>query len=158
MTKPRFGTLHPEREVEEGEGHIADPPNPPAMGRDTNIGALQDIVALQRTLAKRLDLFVQQRADPADLRPRDAQAKALHELVDATRGDAAHIGLLHDRHQRLLTAPARLQKRWEAAALPELGALQLDLPGSGVPRPGAIAIAPRRPVLGALTKPSADQL
>ena len=72
-------------------------------------------------VAKRLHLLFEQRADPDDLAPRDPQPKRLDELVDTPRRDAAHIGLLHDRHQRLLRAPARLQERRKVAALPELG-------------------------------------
>jgi hypothetical protein len=53
--------------------------------------------ALQRPGPKRLDLLIQPGADPADLRAADAQAQALHELIDAPRGDAADIGLLDHR-------------------------------------------------------------
>jgi hypothetical protein len=95
----------------------------------------------------------------AHLRARDPQPKALDQLVDAAGRNAAHIGLLDDRQQRLLGAPARLQKPREVAALPQLGDLQLDLPGPRVPAPGPIAIAVRRAVLGpALPVTGADQL
>jgi hypothetical protein len=114
------------------------------------------VVALQRALTKRLDLLIQQRADPADLRLGDPQPETLDELVDAPGRHAAHIGLLDHRHQRLLAAPARLQKRREVAALAQLGDLQLDLPGPGVPAARPIAVAMRRAVLGALTQRGAD--
>jgi hypothetical protein len=117
-----------------------------------------DIVALQRALAERLDLLIEQRADPADLALGDPQPKRLDELVDAPRRDAAHIGLLHDCHQRLLRTPARLQERRKVAALPQLGDLQLNLPGPRVPPPRAIAVSPRRAILAALTEPGSDQL
>jgi hypothetical protein len=116
------------------------------------------VAALQRPLAKRLHLLVQQPGDPADLGLADPQAQALDELIDAARGDAAHIGLLHHRHQRLLGALARLQDRREIRALADLGDLQLDLPGPGVPPPRAIAIAVRGAILGALPVLGADQL
>jgi hypothetical protein len=68
------------------------------------------VAALQRPLAERLHLLIEQPGDPADLRLRDPQPEALDELIDAPRRDAAHIGLLDDGHQRLLAALARLQK------------------------------------------------
>jgi hypothetical protein len=69
------------------------------------------VAALQRALPKRGHLLVQQRGDPAHLRPADAQAEAFDQLIDPARRDAAHVGLLHDRPERLLGALARLQKR-----------------------------------------------
>jgi hypothetical protein len=116
------------------------------------------IAALQRPLAERLDLLVQHPGDPAHLRPGDAQPERLDELIDAPSRDAADIGLLHDRDQRLLGALARLQEARKVAALADLGDLQLDLPGAGVPSPSSIAVAMRRAVLGALTTGSPDQL
>jgi hypothetical protein len=41
-----------------------------------------DVVALQRALQERLDLLVECRADAADLRARDPQSQALHQLID----------------------------------------------------------------------------
>ena len=61
-------------------------------------------------------------------------------------------------HERLLGALARLQERREVAALTDLGDLQLDLPRAGVPPPRPVAVAMRRPVLGALPVLCADQL
>src|SRR5829696_4129716 len=60
------------------------------------------IAALQRPGPERLDVLIQRLADAADLRATDAQPEALHELVDAARRDAADIGLLDDRDERLL--------------------------------------------------------
>jgi hypothetical protein len=79
------------------------------------------VAALERALPERLDLRVEQRRDPRHLRARDPQPERLHELVDAAGGDAAHVGLLDDRDERLLGAPARLQEAREVAAPPELG-------------------------------------
>jgi hypothetical protein len=60
------------------------------------------VAALQRALPERLDLLVQQPSDPADVRLADPQPERLDELIDAARGDAADIGLLDHRDQRLL--------------------------------------------------------
>jgi hypothetical protein len=125
---------------------------------DLGIQEQIDIAALQRPAAERLHLLIQPSADAADLRPADAQAQALDELVDAPRAHAAHIGLLHDAEQRLLGALARLKKRREVAALTDLGDLQLDLARPGIPPPAPIAVAMRGTVLGALAVLGADQL
>jgi hypothetical protein len=103
-------------------------------------------------------LLVEQPGDAADLRLGDPQPKRLDELIDAPGQDAAHVGLLHHRHERLLRALARLQKRWEVAALADLRDLQLDLPGPGIPAPRAVAVAMRRAILGALAALRANQL
>ncbi len=117
------------------------------------------IGTLQRPLPERLDLLVEQPGDPAHFRPTDAQPEALDELVDPARGDAAHIGLLHHRHQRPLAAPARLQEARKVAALPQLGDLQIDLARARVPAPRPIAVAVRGPVIGpALAELGPDQL
>jgi hypothetical protein len=68
------------------------------LGVDEQIG----VAALQRALAKRLDLLVEQPRDPRHLRLADAQPETLDELIDAARRDAADIGLLNHRDQRLL--------------------------------------------------------
>src|SRR5436190_3508269 len=105
------------------------------------------VAALKRAGAERLDLLIQPSADPRHLAARDAQPQRPHQLVNAPRGDTAHIRLLHDRHQRLLRALARLQKRREIAALPELRDLQLNLPSPRVPPPRPIPVAMRRPII-----------
>ena len=61
------------------------------------------VAALQRPLAERLDLLVEQPGDPADLALGDPQPEALDELIDPPRRDAADIRLLDDRRP----APAR---------------------------------------------------
>ena len=104
-------------------------------------------------------MLVERLADPADLRLRDPQAEALDELVDAAGRDPADIGLLNNRQQRLLGAPARLEDAREVAALAQLGDLQLDLPRAGVPAPRSIPVAMRGAILGpALTMAGPDQL
>jgi hypothetical protein len=125
------------------------------LGVEEQIG----IAALQGTLAKRFDLLVEQTADARHLRARGPQPERLHQLVDTAGRDPAHIGLLDDRHQRLLTAFARLQEAREVTALPELRDLQLDLAGTRVPTPRPIAVAVRRAVIGtALAELGPDQL
>jgi hypothetical protein len=126
-----------------------------SLGVEEQVG----VATLQRPGPKRLDMLIQRRADAADLRLRDPQPEALHKLIDAPRRDPADIGLLDDRKQRLLRAPARLQEAREVAALPDLRDLQLDLARPGIPAPGPIAIAMRRTILGpALTALSTHQL
>ena len=134
-----------------------------AMGDDERLGdhaaAVADLLdlgveeqirvaALERAVPERLDVLIQRRADPAHLRARDPQPERLDQLVDPAGRNAAHIGLLDNRQQRLLGTPARLQKAREVAALPQLRDLQLDLAGPGVPTAGPIAIAVRRAVIG----------
>src|SRR4051812_8709594 len=116
------------------------------------------VAALQRPLAKRLDLLVEQPRDPTALALADAQPEPLDELIAPPRRHAADIGLLDDRDERLLGALARLQEAREVAALTDLRDLQLDLPGPRVPPPRPIAVAMRRPILGPLAVSRADQL
>ena len=116
------------------------------------------VAALQRPLAERLDLLVEQPGDPADLALGDPQPEALDELIDAPGRDAAHVGLLHHAHERLLAALAGLQEAREVAALADLRDLQLDLARARVPAPRPIPVAMRRSVLGPLPVGGADQL
>jgi hypothetical protein len=116
------------------------------------------VAALQRPLTERLDLLVEQCRDPADLALGDPQPQALDELIDAPRRDAADIGLLYHRDQRLLAALARLQEAREVAALADLRDLQLDLTRPRVPPPRPIPVAMRRSVLGPLTMSGPNEL
>jgi hypothetical protein len=68
------------------------------------------VAALQRPVAERVDVLIQRAADPAHLALTHSQAEALDELIDPPCRDAADIALLDHRQQRLLRAPARLQK------------------------------------------------
>lgn len=126
---------------------------------DLRVNEQVGVAALQRALSERGHLLVKQPRDPRDLRARDPQPQALDELVDATRRDTAHIRLLNHRDERLLRALARLQEAREVAALAQLGDLQVDLTGPGVPTPLAITVAMRRAILGTtLTALGTDQL
>jgi hypothetical protein len=79
------------------------------------------VAALERPLAEGLDLVVEQAADARDLGARAPEPERLDQLVDPPGRDAADIGRLDDRHERLLRALARPQEAREVAALPELG-------------------------------------
>ena len=101
--------------------------------------------ALQRPLTEHLDLLVQAGAQPRHLVLGHAHPELLDYPVDLARGDAVDVGLLDDRDQRLLGAPARLQKRRKVSrARPQPGDRQLQLAHARVPRPLPVAIAPRR--------------
>ena len=65
---------------------------------------------------------------------RDAVALVVREPIDLARRDAVDVGLHHDRHDRLLTAPPRLQKRRKVRRpRPRLGNQQLDLADARLP-------------------------
>jgi hypothetical protein len=104
---------------------------------------------LQRPLAEQLDLLIQrpaQRRDPVLGHPIDPQL--LDEPVDLAGRDPVHVRLQHDRDDRLLRAPARLQKRREIRrARPLLRDQQLDLPNPRLPPPRPVPIAMRQPRL-----------
>ncbi len=117
------------------------------------------IGALQRTRPERLHVLIERLTDAADLALGNPQPEALDQLVDAARGDPAHIGLLDDRQQRLLGPPARLQEAREVAAAAQLGDLQLDRPRPRLPLPRPITVAMRHPIIRTpLTELGADQL
>jgi Histidine kinase-like ATPase domain len=133
----------------------------PAVAHLLDLGVEEHIrvAALQRPGPERVDVLVQRRTDATDLAPGNAQPEALDQLVDASCRHAAHIRLLDHCQQCLLRAPARLQKRREIAALPDLRDLQLDFARPGVPAPSPIAVAVRGPVRGPpLAALSPDQL
>ena len=91
--------------------------------------------ALQRPLPERRHLLVQAPAQPADLVLAHPHPELLDHAVDLARGDAVDIGLLDDRDQRLLGAPARLQKAREVRrARTQLRDRQLELADARVPR------------------------
>jgi hypothetical protein len=115
-------------------------------------------VAFDRALEEGVHALVDLIAQAAHLTLRDAgHAESLDQLVDAAGRDALDVGLLNYRRQRLLGDPARLQETREVAALPELGDVQLDRPGAGLPDPVAIAVALRQPVRRALAIAGAGQ-
>ena len=76
------------------------------LGVEPQVG----VAAFERTITERVDLLVEPGADPGDLALRDPQPKRLDDLVDLARGDAGDVRLLHDRDERLLRAPTRLEE------------------------------------------------
>src|SRR5439155_15241595 len=116
------------------------------------------VAALERPVAKRVDLLVEAGADPRDLALRDPQPQRLDHLIDLAGRDAGDVGLLHHTHQRLLAAPARLEEAREVTAAADLRNRQLDLTRARRPRAGPVAVAVRQPLLAALTALGADQL
>jgi hypothetical protein len=102
--------------------------------------------ALKRPGAERLDLLVQRPAQGRHAVLGHAlDAQLLDEPVDLARRDAVDVGLHHDRDDRLLGTPARLQERREVRrARTRPGNQQLDLADPRLPRPRAVAVAMRR--------------
>jgi hypothetical protein len=78
------------------------------LGVEPEIG----VVALERALPEGLDLLVELAAERRDAvlrHPLDPEL--LDEAIDLARRDPVHISLEHDRHDRLLRAPAGLEER-----------------------------------------------
>ena len=99
-----------------------------------------------------MDLGIQLFADPADLVFGDAlNPQRLRQVVDRPRRDVVDVGLLHNREQRPLMPPARLEQARKVRALAQLGDLQLQGADAGVPLPLSIAVSvggpPRRPLV-----------
>jgi hypothetical protein len=83
----------------------------------------------------------------------------LDHLVDLARRDAGDVRLLHDRDQRLLATPTRLQERREIAAAPNLRDRELDLPGPRLPGAQPVAVSVRESLVGrALAAAGPDEL
>ena len=134
-----------------GIGHHQRLGHHPAVVADLDVLGVQPQVrirALQRPLAKQLDLLIQR---PAHRRhavlghPLDPQL--LHQPIDLPGRDPVDIRLQHHRDDRLLRPPPRLQEAREVAALTRPGDQQLDLPDPRLPRPRAIPVAMRHPRL-----------
>ena len=116
------------------------------------------VVGRERARPERLHQRIELAADARHLRLRDAvQAERLHQLVDLPRRDAMHVRFLHDREQRVLRPPARLQQRGKIRARPHLGDRQLDRAHPRVPRPHPVAVAVARPLGRALVPVGANQ-
>ena len=71
------------------------------------------VAALQRALAERGDLLVKAPTERRHLVLAHPDAELLDDTVDLAGQDAVDVGLLDHGDQRLLRAPARLQKRRE---------------------------------------------
>jgi hypothetical protein len=125
------------------------------LGVEPEIG----VAALERPVAEGVDLLVQTLADARDLALRDPEPERLDHLVDLAGGDAGDVRLLHNAHQRLLGAAARLEEARGVRAAPDLRDRQLDLAGPRVPGTQPIAVSVRESLLGcALTVSGADEL
>ena len=81
-----------------------------------------------------------------------------HQPVDLARTDAVDVGLLDDRHERLLRAAARLEEAGEVAAGAQPRDGELDLAGAGLPAALAVAVAVRRALRRLLMAAGADLL
>src|SRR5829696_5178917 len=71
--------------------------------------------ALKRTLTEDVDLLIEAAAEPGDLVLAQMQPHLLDEAVDLRLAHAVDVGLLDDRDERLLGAPARMQEAGEVA-------------------------------------------
>src|SRR3954451_18089858 len=102
--------------------------------------------ARRRPGAELLDVLVQLAAKPADaVLVHALDAELLDEPVDLPSAHAIDVGLHHDRDDRLLTAPPRLQKTTGSTPAPtacgESRARSLTSPR--LPQPRAIAVEMR---------------
>ena len=99
-------------------------------------------VALDLAPQEGVDPFVEFAAQAADLALGNAaHAQRLDQVVHGTRGDALHIGFLDDGGERLFGGAPGFQELGEVTALAQLGDLQLDAAGTGVPGAFAVAVA-----------------
>jgi hypothetical protein len=100
---------------------MADParlPDPLRLGVQPQLR----VGARKGSLAEYGDRFVQAAAQPADgVLAHRLQPQLLDQPVDLAGRDAVDPGLLHDRDQRLLGPPARLQNARELRPGPQLG-------------------------------------
>jgi hypothetical protein len=114
-------------------------------------------LVLDRSGTERLDLLIQDLAQPADLGLGDAvDAERLDEVVDLAGRHTLDVGLDDDRVEPLLGAPARLEQRRKVAAACDLGDLELDGANPSVPRARAVAVAVGGPLRAAFVGHGAD--
>ena len=115
------------------------------------------VVALERPPPERLDLLVESAAegrDPVLRHPLDPEL--LDQPVDLAGRDAVHVRE-HDRHNSLLGARPRLQKRREVGRTRTLARdRELDLTDPRLPPPLPITVAMRQPLDRHLTTTRTD--
>ncbi len=100
----------------------------------------------ERARAERLDLVVERGADPARLAPRERRdPERLDEVLDPAGGDPLDVRLGHDREERPLGAPARLQQAREARAVAHPRHRQADRADPRVPAPLPVPVAVGQP-------------
>jgi len=108
------------------------------LGVEPQVG----VGALQRPRAELLDVLVKVTAHPRHpVLAHALDAELLDEAVDLPGGDAVDVGLHHDRDDRLLAAPPRLQEAREVRRpRPRPRDRKLDLTDPGLPRALAVAV------------------
>ena len=106
--------------------------------------------ALQRPLAERGDPLVQTTTDHRDaVLGHPADPELLHQPVDLPGRDTIDVSLHHDRNDRLLRRPTRLQERRKVRRPRPLPRdQQLDLTDPRLPPPLPVPVAMRRAPLG----------
>jgi hypothetical protein len=92
------GLMHAMRDHQ----RLSDHPAAVADLLDLRVQEQVRIAALQRPRPERLDMLIERLTDATDIALGDPQPQALDQLVNAPGRHAAHIGLLHDRQERLL--------------------------------------------------------
>ena len=125
----------------------------PATVADLDVGGVEPQVwvelAGERTRSEGLDLGVERGAHPADLALRErSHAQGGDEVLDPASADSGHVGFAYDCEQRSLGTSARLQKRWEVAAVTDLGDGEIDRADTGVPAAFSISVAVGQAPLG----------
>jgi hypothetical protein len=105
-------------------------------------------------------LHIEAGADPRYLRAGDPRAdpQRLDQVIHTARRDALHIRLGDHRVQGLIDPPARLEQTREERPRPQLGDLQLHVPGLGGQQPRPVPVALRGSRLAALVALGADRL
>ena len=132
------GVVHRIGDHERLLAHAARLPDALDLGVEPQIR----IASFQRALAENLHLLIQSAAHARDLvLGQTSQAHLLDQAVDLARAHTVDVCLLHDRHERLLGAPAWLQKARQVAAAAKPWDRELDLAHARVPAPVPIAIA-----------------
>jgi hypothetical protein len=135
-----------------------DPPIDPGL----EVGGIQEHIGKggvgQRAGPEGGHLTIQLGAAPGDLRLGDpsVHTQGLDQVVDLAGGGAVQVGLHDHREQRLIHPPAAFQQRREERPGPQLRDPQLQIPGRGRERLGAVPVALRDPLAGAFVRAGAD--
>jgi site-specific DNA recombinase len=126
----------------------------PAVLPDVLVAGVQPQVRGRRVQPpgpERRHLRVQAGGQAAHLALREpGDPQRLDQRLHLPGAHALHVRLGHDRHQRLLRAPARLEPAGEVAARPQLRDRQLQRPHPRVPGTPPVPVPLRHPLLGPL--------